>query len=434
MTQSSAITNLGNQKPESFRRQVARGIERLAANVRKLDASAHRMSADGDESTAALLGSFADEEAAKVLILIDAVRCPRSEAKARARTLKRWSKHLWKGIYVRACDWRPVDFSELESYIEEEMQPFYLDGPLGVDWIFPNEITRGRERQIYVDLVEDITESGQTTQEPYWVAPEDFSSSIGGYRTSTCVEVALSLHAQGIGTERGLKHVADIWQPIDPRSLDSSEFLTKTEETLRAVWSDAEHFTDQEEEPPSLSPLAYWPFPLWPIPEPEDVKPSEMLEALQADRDAELKRIRQLQEMKEPPPAISREKVLELDAAYARVEEARRRRVAEQPSRQGGLQIISADVDLDVSQTPAWRRLRELWWGLCEAERVSLVALAWFTRGAVANWPRALRQAQEKPDIHSARMEHYYLDLGGAWLKGLNRWETPAEQMPTGWG
>ena len=114
---------------------------------------------------------FAEEEAAKVLILVDAVRCPHSEARARVRTLKRWRKHLWKGIYARACDWRPADFAELASYIDRELEPFYLDGPLSVDWIFPNEITSGRERRIYVDLVDDITEPGRQGREPYWVTP-----------------------------------------------------------------------------------------------------------------------------------------------------------------------------------------------------------------------------------------------------------------------
>ena len=106
MTQSIAVSDLGNRNPESFRRMVASGIDHLIANINRLDAAAQRASRDGDESIASLLGSFADEEAAKVLILIDAVRCPQSRPKSLASTLKRWSNHTWKGIYVRACEWR----------------------------------------------------------------------------------------------------------------------------------------------------------------------------------------------------------------------------------------------------------------------------------------------------------------------------------------
>ena len=58
MTQSSAISNLGNQKREHFWRDVAHGIDLLISNIRRLDGSAQRASMDGDEATATLLGEF----------------------------------------------------------------------------------------------------------------------------------------------------------------------------------------------------------------------------------------------------------------------------------------------------------------------------------------------------------------------------------------
>jgi len=435
MMQSSAISSLGNQGQEHFLRNVADGVGHLVTNIQRLDGAAQRASNDGDESTAALLRSFADEEAAKVLILIDAVRCPRPEQRARARTLKRWGDHLWKGIYARACGWRPADFRELASYVNQDLQPFYLDGPRGVDWVFPNEIKSERERRIYVDLVQDITESGQGNLEPYWVTPEDSwvppddsISWLFRYRTSTCVEVALSLHAQGISTERGLQHVAAIWQPIDPRSMNGSELLAKVEETLSAVWLDPEARPVKEEDPPPPSPLAYWPFPLWPISEPADVKPSEQLETLRAERKAELERIHQVQGMKDPPPEVSLEKVLEMHAAYAKVEEETQRRADEHSAGKGGARIMPAKL-FDVSDTAAWRELRDLWWGLSDGERVSLVALAWSTRDAIANWPASLKKAQEQSAIHDTQEERYFLGLGRLWLQGFRRWETPPDRM-----
>lgn len=433
MTQSSAITNLGNQRPEHFWRDAARGIDLLVSNIRRLDGSAHRASKDGDEATATLLGSFADEEAAKVLILIDAVRCPESEPKTRARTLKRWSKHLWKGIYVLACHWRPADFPEFASNVDHELQPFYLDGPLGVDWIFPNEIISERERQIYVDIVDDITESGSAGREPSWVTPDDFTSSVFGYHTSRCVEVALALHAQGISSERGLRHVAAVWQPIDPESMDGSLLRAKINETLSAVWHDSEDLAVQEEDPPSPSPLEYWPFPLWSIGEPEKVNRSESLATLRAKRDAELKRIRRVQGMKDPPPEVSLEKVLEMDAAYHKVEEETRRRTDEHSAGKSGPRIFTAQV-ADVSETAAWRELRELWWDLSDGERVSLVALAWLTRHTIADWPASLKKAQGESAIHETQEERYFLELGRAWLQGFRRWQTPPDHVWIGRG
>ena len=424
MTQSSAISSLGNQRQEQLLQDVADGIDHLVPNIQRLDGAARRASNDGDESIAALLGSFADEEAAKVLILIDAVRCPRSEQEARAHTLKRWSDHLWKLTYARACDWRPADFGELASYVSEDMQPFHLDGPLGVDWIFPNEIKSERERRIYVDLVQDITESAQDNRERYWVTPEDSIAHMTSYRTSACVEVALSLHAQGISSVTGLQRVAAIWQPVDPRSMNSSDLLAKVEETLSAVWLDTEVVAIQEEDLPSPSPLAHWPFPLWPI---SDVKAGALLTRLRAKRDEELERIHRIQRMKDPPPDVSLEKVTEMDAAYAKVDDERQRLIDESFADKDGPRFMPARL-VDVSETAAWQELKELWRGLSDGERVSLVALAWFTRDRIANWPASLKKAQELPEIHTTDEEHYFLGLGREWLRGFRRWEAPPDR------
>ena len=129
--------------------------------------------------------------------------------------------------------------------------------------------------------------------------------------------------------------------------------------------------------------------------------------------------------MREPPAEISREKVLEMDAAFAKLEEERGKRIDAHLAGKSGPPIINADVDLDVSRTDAWMELKGLWWGLTQGERVSLVALAWFTRDPIANWPRAVRLARENSDMHSTKAEHYGLWLGRDWLKGLDRWEAP---------
>ena len=45
-----------------------------------------------------------------------------------------------------------------------------------------------------------------------------------------------------------------------------------------------------------------------------------------------------------------------------------------------------------------------------------------------------MRLAEEKTDIHSTHAEHYYLGLGGEWLKVLDRWELPATRVWMGGG
>ena len=425
MTEHRAITNLGNQKKELYLRSVAQGIEHLVANIGRLDSSAHTLSEAGDEASATLLGSFADEEAAKVLILIDAVRCPPAKARARARTLKRWRDHLWKGIYVRACEWRPADYRELTEYIDSELQPFYLDGPMGIDWIFPNEIRTQRERQIYVDLVEDITETAPNRQEPYWIAPGDFISHWSDYRTSTCVEIALSLHACGISTEHGLNHVARIWQPLDIVSMDYSELLGKIRETLLAVQSEQSESTASGGVVPSQNELIYWPHPLWPYDEREKPATDSNLDSLRAEREAALKHIRHIQGLKDPPPAISRQKVEELHRAFVLAEEERARVLADHRTVKGGPVVVLSGTLLEALDTPAWLKLRELWRGLSKEEKVSLIALSWFTRGPIGDWPASFKQAQEFYDAGRAKDENYCVGLGRKWLQGYQRWATP---------
>ena len=310
-------------------------------------------------------------------------------------------------------------------YIDDELQPFYLDGPIGIDWIFPNEIRAQRERQIYVDLVEDITETGPSRQGPYWVAPGDFSSYRSNYRTSTCVEIALSLHACGISTERGLNHVVRIWQPLDIVSMDRSELLAKIRETLLAVQSEQDESTANGRVVPSPNKLIYWPHPLWPYDEWERPTTDSDLDSLREKREAALKRIRHIQGLKDPPPAISRQKVEELHDAFVLAEEERARVLDDHLTVKGGRGVILSEIDLNALDTPAWLKLRELWRGLSNDEKVSLIALSWFTRDPIGDWPESFKRAQEFGDVGRAEDENYCLGLGSKWLQGYERWEAP---------
>ena len=103
-----------------------------------------------------ILRLAAEEEAAKVLILLDAVRCPRVERQSDFnRQLQYFNDHLAKGIYAQYCWRRPHSFSAVREWVDRERKEYYLDGPNNVDWIFYNEILRQREETIYVDYVEN---------------------------------------------------------------------------------------------------------------------------------------------------------------------------------------------------------------------------------------------------------------------------------------
>ena len=125
--------------------EVATGISHIVNNANRLDSAAAKLSENDHRHAARIVGNLAEEEAAKGLILLDAVRCPRNRSADRDRTLGYFYDHLAKGIYAEACGWRPADFAEVTRYVESERKEFYLDGPNDVDWIFPNRIDSSKQ-------------------------------------------------------------------------------------------------------------------------------------------------------------------------------------------------------------------------------------------------------------------------------------------------
>ena len=76
MASNSAIKGLAGSSDENLFATISEGIECLVENCTRLHGSASSLADRGDHTSAAILGSIATEEAAKVLILLDAVRCP----------------------------------------------------------------------------------------------------------------------------------------------------------------------------------------------------------------------------------------------------------------------------------------------------------------------------------------------------------------------
>src|SRR5687768_12506311 len=134
--------------------QIAVGLALIHENATRLWESVQGLVERREFRTAEILKWIASEEAAKYLILLDAIRCPRDPAERFSAQLRKFNDHLARGLYAEAYDWRPVDFKELREGIERECQAYYLDGPNGVDWIFRNDIKREREEALYVDYVE----------------------------------------------------------------------------------------------------------------------------------------------------------------------------------------------------------------------------------------------------------------------------------------
>ena len=67
--------------------------------------------------------------------------------------------------------------------------------------------------------------------------------------------------------------------------------------------------------------------------------------------------------------------------------------------------------------------------GLTDEERADLVALAWFGRPEVLEWPATYKRAHEGIRETS---DEYQIGLGSKWLTGLERWERKPREFEAG--
>ena len=166
-----AIVELDKLHGKDFFEKIAEGMETVLENAQTIHSHACKLKEQGLIRGARILNIIAEEEAAKYLILLDAVRCPRKDNML-INHLKHFNDHLAKGIYVVCCKLRPAHFKELREYIDMERERYYLDGPNDVDFIFYNQILQNREDTFYVDYA-DFTEDGEDNK---WISPKKYDS------------------------------------------------------------------------------------------------------------------------------------------------------------------------------------------------------------------------------------------------------------------
>ncbi len=202
------------QVPEPRRLHVlAKGTELLAENVATLEADATTLGENRRYRGAAVLRCFAEEEAAKVLILLDLIRAGWKDQAAVKTCLSNFYSHLARGLYVKAYDGSPADLAEIRRHVDHLRQRYYLDGPMDVDWIFGNEVLTSREERLYVDYIED--EHGGR----HWTGPADRSAIFDApfsspAQTSPVVRLVDAMERIGLLTEPGLAATRAVWDGV----------------------------------------------------------------------------------------------------------------------------------------------------------------------------------------------------------------------------
>ena len=256
--QPRSIHLLASLSDAMFLPKIATGLQLLREHVAELDAGVNLLVESSQWRCSEAVRVIAEEEAAKFLILLDAVRCSNKDHARRVQQLVRFNQHLAKGIYARICEIRPATFGEVVGYIDHFRSDLYLDGPNDVDWIFRNEIDAAREERIYVDYIK--SDEGET-----WYSPSSWdvvTSSFGGEKSRTVVRLVDLMARAGLADALGLRVVADVWRDFDPvADTHWQEVLRRNRETLVGL-RDAGLFSS-DFTPSDASYLAdRWTFPL----------------------------------------------------------------------------------------------------------------------------------------------------------------------------
>jgi hypothetical protein len=161
---------------------------------------------------AEVLEGFAKEEAAKILILIDAVRCPPDRVASKISLITtRFYRHRERLIYAKVAEWWFENVARMRVAVESLRKTHYLEGNMG-EYIAPNSTLYQHESKLYADV--EVYEDGP----PVWNAPR--GSPVRFHHVPAALSVCKAMSALGIFTLGGLRAISEIW---------GQEFFTETE-------------------------------------------------------------------------------------------------------------------------------------------------------------------------------------------------------------
>lgn len=249
---------------------MADGLEHLVEHVEQLRKDLIHVAEDKRPRGTAVLSVVSGEEAAKVLILLDAVRMDQTDHKALKRQFSRFYQHLARWIYAEIAAMRPATFGEVIALVDSMRRSRYLDGPSDVDWLFRNELLTRREEALYVDYLRDEDGSHR------WTTPGRLDTAHLMYSTSV-QDLVGALHRVGCTSRAGLEVIAETWAS---ESLDQETHWQEAASLNREV---VEKLVERGIVRPDVSSedayhvIDRWPFPLGGIEVEEvDVSMSEL--------------------------------------------------------------------------------------------------------------------------------------------------------------
>ncbi|RUV67246.1 hypothetical protein EOA50_29680 [Mesorhizobium sp. M1A.F.Ca.IN.020.30.1.1] len=187
---------------------IAEGLPILMKSAGDLLAAARSL--EGHPRSASILLGHSLEEVAKILVLMDIVRCPPKIRPSRVGPMMQWFyDHLARLLYLDAQSWRPMHVRQLQEYLDDQRRSHYLGGSIG-EYILPNSTLAGRESLLYADII--TYEEG----DPIWSEPSNHEPVFGfAGGNPRPWEVCCALRDFGAFTRAGLDVVSDVWSRLD---------------------------------------------------------------------------------------------------------------------------------------------------------------------------------------------------------------------------
>jgi hypothetical protein len=172
-----------------------------------------------------VLKNHAEEEAAKILIIMDIVRCPKKLCASKIGAMVKWFyDHLARLIYANAASWSAMNVTQLREYVDNSRQAHYLEGNCG-EYILPNSEIATREGKFYADI------EAYEDDKPHWHAPSGYAShSLFGSFMPPALGLAEAFSALGLFSVKGVRLVAETWNELefkDTQSAADSDRLIK---------------------------------------------------------------------------------------------------------------------------------------------------------------------------------------------------------------
>jgi len=245
-------------------RLIAAGLPVLHQSAEELIQAEAALPREHQRARGMLLGQ-ADEEAAKALILLDAIRCPPRRQQDINRTLGNFYQHLARLLYAEACRWHAMSLSKLDEYLRMDRYSHYLDGPNDVDFVYRNRALDSRDCFLYADLVDHNGELEWQIPGPRFgsIIPPEHDFLGVNVPEPKALPLVRALTRIGAFKLEGLRLIQQIWRPLALEAETSWLEIEKLNKATLDRLKERGLFENVSDE--DIRRVIDWQFPMYPL-------------------------------------------------------------------------------------------------------------------------------------------------------------------------